>query len=642
MDTQRLLRAPENPPEITSKISNIGKLVESSTRLRKSTSRLRKIFETNSYQKKTQLSVLNRYKRRLDSINKENDRRLERLQKKRGKSIVPKIKPFIGSLFSSKGDPLKTIAQLAAFNLASKLAKNDIVGSIGPGLALASLIFGPKLLKMGAGSILKGGLKSPGIGRGYEDILKKLSKKSNPTSGEKVVLRNFDRYRKAGLGAEESAFRSLNRGSGYSIETAKDFRKLLRSETGIEARVAERAAERSAIRGAKGAAGSGFFKGFGGFAGPVLNTALTVYDFFERKSEGQTDVQAGAGAAGSLLGALAAGALAGAIYGSVVPVAGTLVGGAIGLIVSGLAAAGGSILGGGLMDMITGVNKKSSGKLGSFSNSLDNYERIINKFSSYAFGSSIPYIPGASVDGAPVAGEIQQVGQYQTNTLPGKQHYGAPRDGGRPHAGVDLQMHPNSKQITFMGGVINYIGHHNGGYYTFVDIMTATGYIERLAELGRLSPGIRVGARVSPGQVISSGLGPTGVTHLEYRRPGTSGITGTVNPIEFLKSQKVISGGNTLNYRTQQTSVPPSSTTPPTPSATPTPARTRSIPQIQEYPSYAPSSYRAPSVIPVPITPQQAKTMMVGGSSEIPMSYTSSDQDLLNSFYKRVLLNTLQ
>lgn len=641
MDTQKLLGSPEKKTEITSKLSNIGKLVESSTKLRKSTEKLRKIFETNSYQKKTQLSVLNRYKRRLDSINKENDRKLERLQNKKSKSIAPRIKPFIGSLFSSKGDPLKTISQLAAFNLASKLAKNDIIGSIGPGLALASLIFGPKLLKMGAGSVLKGNLKFAGIGKGYEDILKKLSKKSNLTEGERIALKNFDRYRKAGLNAEESAYRSLSRGEGYSVETAKEFRKLFRAETGVEARIAERAAERSALRGAERSAGAGLFKGFGRLAGPVLNTALTAYDFFERKSEGQTDVQAGLGAGGSLLGALAAGAAAGALYGSVVPGAGTAVGAGVGILVSGIAAAGGGILGGGLMDMITGANKRSSGKLGSFSKSLDTYERVVNKFFSYSLSAQLNPGPGTSSDpgsfGAdPIPGEIQQVGQYRTNTLPGKQHYGAPRENGRRHAGVDLDLGPNQKQITFMGGVVDRVDYDPKGYYSFVDIMTPSGYIERLAELGRLAPGIKKGARVSPGQVISIGEGPTGVTHLEYRRPGTSKFEGTVNPLEFLKQQKVISGGNTFNYRSPSTK--PSATTPtPTPTSTP-----RAIPQIQQYTSYSPSSYRESSIIPVPITQQQARTIMSQGSPQVEMDYIISDQDLLNSFYKRVLLNTLQ
>lgn len=646
MDIQRLLSAPEKTQQPVAKITNVGKLVESTTRLKKSTAKLKKIFETNTYQKKTQLSVLNRYKRRLDAINKENDKRLEKLQKKKSKSIAPRIRPFVGSLFSSKGDPLKTIAQLAAFNVASKLAKNDILGAIGPGLALASIIFGPKLLKMGAGSILKGGLKFAGVGRGYEDILKKLSRRSNLTEGEKVALRNFDRYRKAGLGAEESAYRSLTRGSGYSVDTAKQFRRLLRSETGVEARIAEKAAERATVRGTEKAAGARVAGGIGKFAGPLVNAAFSIQDFFERKSEGQTDVQAGAGAIGGLLGALAAGAAAGALYGSFVPVAGTLVGGAIGLLVSGISAAGGSILGGGLMDMLTGANKRSSGGTGSFSKSLEKYERVVDKFSSYAYRTSPGPGPGADPgvdpgvgDGSPVPGEVIQVGQYRTNTLPGKQHYGAPRPGGRPHAGVDLDLGPNDKQISFLGGVVNYIGNEPGGYYSFVDIMTPTGYIERLAELGRLAPGIRKGARISPGQVISYGEGPTGVTHLEYRRPGTSYFSGTVNPIEFLKSQKVISGGNTFNYTA------PRGGAAPTPTATPAmaaPTPSRQTPRIEQYPSYTRSPVERPDIVPLPITQQEAKNIIQSDASPFAMDYSVSDQSLLNSFYKRVLLNTLQ
>ena len=279
--------------------------------------------------------------------------------------------------------------------------------------------------------------------------------------------------------------------------------------------------------------------------------------------------------------------------------------------------------------MITGANKTSSaaGTFGnkSFADSLDKYEKVVNKFSSYAFSAGgPPPSPDGGGGGEVVSGEVQQVGQYQTNTA-ANQYYGAPRDkGSRQHAGVDLQMSPGSKQVTFLGGTVNYIGNNPGGYYTFVDIMTPTGYIERLAELGTLAPGIKVGARVAPGQVISSGLGPTGVTHLEYRRPGTSGFSGSVNPTEFLKKQGVMSGTGKLNYKT---AVAP----------TPTPPRQRAV---STYMSYAPSPYQPDENIVLPI-PQQMMQQMVQPSSGGPMVMSApSEQEVLNSFYKRVLLNT--
>jgi murein DD-endopeptidase MepM/ murein hydrolase activator NlpD len=142
---------------------------------------------------------------------------------------------------------------------------------------------------------------------------------------------------------------------------------------------------------------------------------------------------------------------------------------------------------------------------------------------------------------------------YRTNTM-NNQYYGAPRPG-RIHAGVDLDLGSNDSQITFLGGIVQYIGHQidsqgrEYGYGKFVDILTPTGMIERLAELGTLDPSVRVGAKVSPGQIISRGESFSGVTHLEYRKPGTSGITGTIDPLEYLRKLKIIEGGNTFKFK---------------------------------------------------------------------------------------------
>lgn len=60
MDTQKLLNAPPKQPRIVAKVSKINNLVESSKQIERSSAKLRKIFETGAYQKRTQLSVLNR------------------------------------------------------------------------------------------------------------------------------------------------------------------------------------------------------------------------------------------------------------------------------------------------------------------------------------------------------------------------------------------------------------------------------------------------------------------------------------------------------------------------------------------------------------------------------------------------------
>ena len=88
MDTQLLLNKPSTKPVVVAKVTKISNLSSISTQARKSSTKLRKIFETNSYQKRTQLSVLNRYKKRLDVINKQNEKKLE---KKNLKKVVVSI-----------------------------------------------------------------------------------------------------------------------------------------------------------------------------------------------------------------------------------------------------------------------------------------------------------------------------------------------------------------------------------------------------------------------------------------------------------------------------------------------------------------------------------------------------------------------
>lgn len=145
MDPQLLLN--RTTPKLTPKITKINSLVEVSTKARKSSTKLRKVFEKGTYQKKTQLSVLNRYKRRLDSIQKQNDKRFAK--KQRVKLKLPQIKKYVGSFFTGGSDPLKSLAQLAAFNALQKGAKGDILGALGPALVFGGIAFGPSLIKGG-------------------------------------------------------------------------------------------------------------------------------------------------------------------------------------------------------------------------------------------------------------------------------------------------------------------------------------------------------------------------------------------------------------------------------------------------------------------------------------------------------------
>ena len=111
----------------------------------------------------------------------------------------------------------------------------------------------------------------------------------------------------------------------------------------------------------------------------IIGTGL---DFAGRRAEGQTNLQAGVGAAGGL-----GGALAGAKYGAIL---GTAVGGPIGTIVGGI---GGSIVGGlaggKLADLFTGADRRRQFEIEKniilnqktlFSDANDDLERVLDKF----------------------------------------------------------------------------------------------------------------------------------------------------------------------------------------------------------------------------------------------------------------------
>lgn len=127
-----------------------------------------------------------------------------------------------------------------------------------------------------------------------------------------------------------------------------------------------------------------------------------------------------------------------------------------------------------------------------------------------------------------------------TNTLPGKQHYGAYRDGGRKHAGVDFDAGPNDIFYSRIGGVVTRIGYDPGGYYKYVDIYNKElNVTERIAEGDNIL--VSRGQTITPGTPVAQGTNTTGVFHYEIRRgeKETYGFANTVDPIAFLKNNPV-------------------------------------------------------------------------------------------------------
>jgi hypothetical protein len=164
-------------------------------------------------------------------------------------------------------------------------------------LAALGIRKGAKFLK-GKFGLPKGKFKGS-----YEDIIKNLTKKGNLTKGEKFALRDYKRLvGKGGISNESAAFRALLRnnssgwsegygkgirGGGFSAETAAQYRQAGRSGGG----------------GFKGAP-----RGRIGKIGGILNVGFTALDYVGRKSEGQSNLQAGVGAAAGLAQRTAEGA----------------------------------------------------------------------------------------------------------------------------------------------------------------------------------------------------------------------------------------------------------------------------------------------------------------------------------------------
>ena len=207
MDTQKLLEAPKPKLKIVAKVSKINNLVEVSTEARKTSTSLRKTFEKGAYQRKTQLSVLNRYKKRLDSIQKEQDKKYERQIKKKPSKV--KIPKFAGSFFTkgSSDDPFKAIGALAAFNSLDKLLEGDFLGALSPGMVAAAALLGPGLLGLVGGGFGGGRGKGPqGFFRKGDtrDVTKRMqgntlykhSNKSFQQVDDSIMKRYFQKYGK--------------------------------------------------------------------------------------------------------------------------------------------------------------------------------------------------------------------------------------------------------------------------------------------------------------------------------------------------------------------------------------------------------------------------------------------------------------
>lgn len=632
MNPQTLLNRPK--PQIVPKITKISGLVDSSNEIKRSSTKLRKVFEKGTYQRKIQLTTLDRYKKRLDAIQKQNDKRFS--EKSKVKIKLPDIKKYAGSFFTagSTSDPLKSIAALAAFNSVSKAGKGDWLGAVGPGLVAAGLLFGPGLIGGGVNRMFGGG-------KGSNVPMSGGMKSPKPLSNKQLsrVNQSYARFisKDANLGDK---FRLAKR--GY-IKPGQ-----ILSKGGPEA-----------LASGGGKVAKAFGK-FGASIIPGIGAVVGAADATLRAQSGDTTGAAIAGA-GAGLDAFAATAAATGIG---LPLAGLASIASFGLDVTNLirdlsGASDREIQKNKTTTQLKEKTKKQKesikkkpdkGGVLTFRKTLNSYEKSVNKFEEFSKGfkgamgmnteqiqqtaSRIEDLGGGSTP-------ISAAGYEFTNQSSFSQYLT-----GDPNAAGDA-YDPSH------GTVTNYHDH-----LAFKDAATATRAYNFLKSKGLEVTELGVTEGHSPGSAHYSGRafdvpgaqwrGSGAIGQKEYA--GSAKVRAFMNDFYNLENQRsnpqsTASSAtmNSLNSPQAQSLFiqdrPPTQSQRTAPQITPTPAPRRQ--SIASYASYDSRSQEG-QIIPLPITiPQQQMQQMNPSQSSGMMMSGPSEQDLLNSFYKRVLLNTV-
>jgi hypothetical protein len=439
-------------PKVTTKVTKVSSILDFSEKAKKSSIKLRKTFEKGIYQKRTQLSILDRYKKRLDQIEKEDERATKRKSKRKIK--LPQIKKFAGNFFSpgSSDDPLKAIGALAAFKAATRASSGDLGGAIPPAL-IAGLMFGAPLIGGAASSLFNRNRKIP---RGFDVTGRRVSPRARERYRRRFGDKNFkSRFGKDAL--RRSKNKNLVKNIGKGSRVVKSFGK------------------------------------FGAAIVPGLGAVVGAADATLRAQSGDITGSAIAGASASLDAAAAASAATGIGL----PIAGLL---SIGSFALDLVNLSRDLLG--ISEREEEKNKKKKEKKvegksedsetkksevtpkNTFGKTLEGYSKSIDKFKEFAEqfkGKSISRFPDPpvlppqqaldqpqNVEGAqfqiPANLSLKLKEQSKLPALPptgtggrslaAAQQYGAPRRGGRQHAGQDFDAEPNGIFYSRIGGVV--------------------------------------------------------------------------------------------------------------------------------------------------------------------------------------------
>lgn len=304
MEETKVIAKPKIP-KLEPRISNIETLQNSADDLKKSSAKLKRLFEKNTYQKKTQLTVLRRYKRRLDAIEREEEERRRKASKRKVK--LPDIKKFAGSFFApgASKDPLKAIGALSAFSSLEKLASGDLLGAIAPGLVAAGMVAGPGLIGSGINKFIEG----KKVSRGFDITGRKVSRSAQERYlsryGESAFNKrfgkqgtNFSQVQSSGSGRAAKAFGRLGKsiipGVG-AVLGAVDAK--MRAEEGdiTGSRIAGMSATLDAATAASAATGIGVvaapFLGLASITLDLINFARDITGLSEAESKKKSDIQ---------------------------------------------------------------------------------------------------------------------------------------------------------------------------------------------------------------------------------------------------------------------------------------------------------------------------------------------------------------
>jgi hypothetical protein len=501
MDTTKLLAKPKAQPQVVAKVTKINSLAKLTSQTNKSSRILRRTFEKGIYQRKTQLSILNRYKKRLDSIQKEQDNKsTKKLKRKPPKFEIPKFK---GSFFTNSGDLLSSLGALAAFKSLGKMFDGDMGGALGPGMIAAAALLGPGLLGMAGNAMFN---KGPKPRRGFDVTGRRVS---SPTQ-ERYLSRYGDKAFKNRFG--------------------KDALKRTQQGTEVVSNVGK---------------GGKVAKAFGRFGAALIPGVGAVVGAADAAYRAQSGDQFGAALSGTAA-TLDAAAAASAATGIGLPVAGLLSIASFALDATNL------------VRDLSGMsaaeeekNKKKEDKLDknereqkalasqsgnlTFAKTLVGYGKVVEKFQKFSrsftgtLDPSNPYNetptgpppsapPGGAYDG-PISGETffpLPGGDVGTQGRIGEnQKFGASRDGGsRPHAGLDMTHWSgplNAPVSAFKTGKVVKAVH--AGYRGSVDIDHGGGLYTRYVHV---VPSVSVGQIVYGGQQIATLYPDGGNTHLHF------------------------------------------------------------------------------------------------------------------------------